>query len=603
MSDKKQKQKNVKRTMIGGQALMEGVMMRGSTSMAMAVRSPDGSIMLETSRLKGRRWYSKVPIVRGVVSFVSSLVTGMGTLMRSAEVSTPDEETPGKGWMAFAVIVGVLLAVGLFILLPGFLGDLLFKELINLKSLVGYKTAILLESLFEGILRILIFVLYLLIVSRMKDIRRTFMYHGAEHRTITCFKKGYDMTVENVQKCSTRHNRCGTTFLFFVMVISILVFALARWALSYIKLSDGTSWSDNRWILTGTRLALLPLVAGLSYELLRGLAMLPDNWFTNALRAPGLALQRLTTYPPEDDMAEVALKSFLAVLEMDADQSIKAVKFGEHEPDAVRRETVTALKVYGLDEREAQAETDWILCAALGMKRNELRAIKKIGHADYKKATDILEKRLAGEPLDYILGESEFYGNKVKVTRDVLIPRMETEILADELIKRIGEREVRVLDLCTGSGCIAQAIAKATRAHVVAADISESVLKTAAQNLAGLNAETVLSDMFSGISGKFDYIASNPPYIRAADMETLAPEVKAQPHIALCGGEDGLDFYRKIKESYAEFLEPSGELIMEIGYDQAEDIKKIFGSEHVQIIKDLDGNDRVAICKCPRNDM
>ena len=207
MSDKKQKQKNVKRTMIGGQALMEGVMMRGSTSMAMAVRSPDGSIMLETSRLKGRRWYSKVPIVRGVVSFVSSLVTGMGTLMRSAEVSTPDEETPGKGWMAFAVIVGVLLAVGLFILLPGFLGDLLFKELINLKSLVGYKTAILLESLFEGILRILIFVLYLLIVSRMKDIRRTFMYHGAEHRTINCFEKGYDMTVENVQKSSTRHNR------------------------------------------------------------------------------------------------------------------------------------------------------------------------------------------------------------------------------------------------------------------------------------------------------------------------------------------------------------------------------------------------------------
>ena len=244
---KKEKEKKARRTMIGGQALMEGVMMRGQHSMAMAVRTPDGGIELETQRLSGGKWYRKVPVVRGVVSFVSSLITGMRTLMRSAEVSTPDEETPGKGWMAFAVIVGVLLAVGLFILLPGFLGDLLFKDLINLKSLVGYKTAILLESLFEGILRILIFVLYLLIVSRMKDIRRTFMYHGAEHRTINCFEKGYDMTVENVQKCSTRHNRCGTTFLFFVMVISILVFALARWALSYIKLSDGTSWSDNRW--------------------------------------------------------------------------------------------------------------------------------------------------------------------------------------------------------------------------------------------------------------------------------------------------------------------------------------------------------------------
>ncbi|MDE7395726.1 MAG: DUF1385 domain-containing protein, partial [Clostridiales bacterium] len=222
MKEKKKKDKPCKRSMIGGQALMEGVMMRGKHSMAMAVRAPDGSIMLETTRLKGARWYNKVPIVRGVVSFVQSLISGVTTLMRSAEVSSPDEETPGKGWMAFAVVLGVVLAVGLFILLPSFLNTLLFEKAIKLEAHFGKKTAILLSSLFEGVLRILIFVLYLFIVSRMRDIRRTFMYHGAEHRTINCYEKGYDMTVEIVQKCSTRHNRCGTTFLFFVMIVSIL---------------------------------------------------------------------------------------------------------------------------------------------------------------------------------------------------------------------------------------------------------------------------------------------------------------------------------------------------------------------------------------------
>ena len=592
----KNKEKKVKQTLIGGQALMEGVMMRGASSMAMAVRAPDGTIMLETERLKAKHWYSKVPIIRGVVSFVLSLVSGIKTLMRSAEVSSPEEETPGKGWMAFAVILGVVLAIGLFILLPGFLSDIIFID--KIKAYLGVKLSILLQSLFEGILRIIIFVLYLFFVSRTKDIRRTFMYHGAEHRTINCYEKGYEMTVENVQKCSTRHNRCGTTFLFLVMIVSILIFALTRWALSYIPLSGGRSWSDSRWILTVARLVLLPIIAGLSYEVLRGLAKLPDNSFTNILRAPGLAMQRLTTYPPDDDMAEVALKSFLAVLNMDADQSIPPVKFGEYNPANVRRELCEALLAYGLDERETAAETDWILCGALKMRRNELVAVKKIGHADYKAAMDILARRISGEPLDYIFGESEFYGNKVKVTPDVLIPRMETEILCEQAIKLIGEREVRVLDLCTGSGCIAQAILKATRAKAVAADISESALSVARQNLNGLDAEVVLSDLFNSVEGTFDYIVSNPPYIASDEIQSLAAEVKCQPVLALDGGGDGLDFYRRIKEGYRTKLNNGGALIMEIGYNQAESVKSIFSEDATaEVIKDLDGNDRVVIVK------
>ncbi|MCI8413701.1 MAG: peptide chain release factor N(5)-glutamine methyltransferase [Clostridia bacterium] len=584
-----------RRTRIGGQALMEGVMMRGSASMAMAVRAPDGSIMLETERLKGRKWYNKVPIVRGVVSFVSSLIGGMRTLMRSAEISSPEEETPGKGWMAFAVILGVVLAVGLFILLPGFLNDLILGRLVKLGEHVGPKTKILLESLFEGVLRILIFVLYLFIVSRMRDIRRTFMYHGAEHRTINCYEKGYEMTVENVQKCSTRHNRCGTTFLFFVMIVSILVFALVRWALSYIPLGAG-SWSDNRWILTAARLVMLPLVAGLSFELLQGLAKLPDNGFTNILRAPGLALQRLTTYPPADEMAEVALKSFLAVLAMDEDPAIQPVRFGEHRIPDVRRELRTGLVAYGLDEREADAETDWILCHAATVRRNELASMRLLPHAAYGTAVQILSRRISGEPLDYILGESEFFGNKIKVTTSVLIPRMETEVLADEAIRRIGERELSVLDLCTGSGCIALAVAKNTRACVTASDLSDSALAVARENLAGTDVKTVQSDLFASVEGTFDMIVSNPPYIRSAEIPALASEVRCQPAIALDGGADGMAIYRRIESEYREKLNEGGILLMEIGHDQAEEIRNLFGAHAtVEIIKDLDGNNRVAV--------
>ena len=173
MKKEKTKKEKEKVSSIGGQALMEGVMMRGKTAMAMAVRSPNGDILLETKRFRSsRRWYSKVPVLRGLIAFFVSLFTGVDTLLKSASVSAPEDEVPGKGWMTFSVILGLVLGVGLFILLPSLLSTLLFDTWLKIDN-------ILLSSLFEGVLRILIFVLYLFLVSRIKDIRRTFMYHGA----------------------------------------------------------------------------------------------------------------------------------------------------------------------------------------------------------------------------------------------------------------------------------------------------------------------------------------------------------------------------------------------------------------------------------------
>lgn len=585
------KKKSCGRTMIGGQALMEGVMMRGSNSMAMAVRSPDGNIMLETSRLKGAKWYNKIPIIRGVASFILSLVTGVTTLLKSAEVSTPEEETPGKGWMALAVVLGVVFAVGLFILLPSFLNSLLFDTLFKVNVLVGDALGVLISSLFEGVLRIVIFVLYLFLVSRMKDIRRTFMYHGAEHRTINCFEKGLPMTVENVQKCSTRHNRCGTTFLFFVMIISILVFSLCNWFMVAV------GWGTNMFIKMGIRLLLLPLVAGLSYELLRGLALMPDNWFTNILRAPGLGLQRLTTYPPKDDMAEVALKSFLAVYEMDADPSITTLKFGEYQVNKMRAFGVMMLKSSGLDERECESEVDWILCSVLSVKRSDISNVKTMNLGQYKRFIEILDRRATHEPLDYILGRSEFYGLKISVNNNVLIPRMETEILCEEAIKLIGDEPLKVLDMCTGSGAIALVVSKNTKAEIVAADISDGALAVAKENLNKTGVTLIKSDMFNEIDGMFDVIVSNPPYIPTSDIALLEGEVKLQPVIALDGGADGLEFYRKLKEGCINHLKLGGNILMEIGYNQADAVKEIFSQNEFnsRVIKDLDGNDRIVI--------
>lgn len=571
------------RTMIGGQSLLEGVMMRGATSMAMAVRTDEGAIVTETKRLKPRRWYYKVPILRGCIAFVDSLINGTGSLLKSAEAAFPDEESPSKGWFALSAVLGVVLAVGLFILLPNFAVSLFEKYV--------YDFNILISALIEGVLRVIIFILYLYLVSKMKDIKRTFMYHGAEHRTINCFEKGLPLTVENVQSCSTRHNRCGTTFLFFVMIISILVFALTNWIFSLFSVEL------NMFAKMGVRLALLPIVAGLSYELLRFLAKLPDNKFVAVLRAPGLALQRLTTYPPDDDMAEVAIKSFMLVYDMDNDPTIPTHSFGEITVAEIRQ--MVRKKLSNADIKE-ESETEWIIAAGLNKKRSAIAPTDKLTQENYKKIMSLASKRAAGTPLDYLTGFSEFYGYKLKVTTDVLIPRLDTEILVLNVIKHIGETSPTVLDLMTGSGCIALALSKRTGAKITASDISEAALKIAEHNLKDSGVDVVLSDCFAAFEDrKFDIIVSNPPYITADEMKTLSKDVLCQPETALSDGGDGLKFYRIIADDAPRYLTENGRLFLEIGSTQRDSVTEILSKNFtdIQCIKDLEDNDRVITAK------
>ncbi len=290
------------RTMIGGQALIEGILMRGPEQAAIVVRKPDGSTQVREMPVKKRRGILTWPFIRGVVGLWDSLSMGMSALTYSSEVAFEGiEEEPGwlekkigkdkadKLAIGTALVFGVALPIALFILLPTLLAGLLDRAIGS-----GF-----LRNLLEGLLRLLIFFLFLFSVSRMKDIRRTFSYHGAEHKSIHCYEHGLPLTVENVQKFPKEHPRCGTSFLFVVMSISILVFSLVRWS--------------NPFLRVILRLALLPVVISISYEFNRVVGR-HDNRLTRILRAPGLWMQRLTTNEPDDSMVEVAVEALERVL-------------------------------------------------------------------------------------------------------------------------------------------------------------------------------------------------------------------------------------------------------------------------------------------------
>ncbi len=284
---------------------MEGVMMRNNEKVAVALRLPDGSVHVDTKKVKLRpEWTKKVPILRGIIAFVDSLVMGMSTLMDSAayfeeeptdkKELTAEEATKAKrkesAEMTGTVILAVLIALVIFMGIPYGVSYLLGMFVDNQMVL----------ALIEGLLRIGLFVGYVLLISLMDDIKRTFMYHGAEHKCINCIESGEELTVDNVRAASKEHKRCGTSFLLFVMIISVVAFMFIR--------------LDSAILQLGARLLLIPIIAGISYEFIR-LAGTSDNCIISAISKPGLWLQGLTTKEPDDSMIEVGIASVEAVFD------------------------------------------------------------------------------------------------------------------------------------------------------------------------------------------------------------------------------------------------------------------------------------------------
>ncbi len=602
--------KNSHKTYIGGQAVLEGVMMRGKTSMATAVRTPSGEITLEALRLnkKKRSKFWSLPFVRGIVNFGSQLIDGTALLMRTAEIYGEFEDEPSKLEkkvakkmkinpmnliLGFSVALGIVLAVCLFILLPNYLSGLFF----SIPSLSGTHPA--LQSLFEGALMLVIFVLYILGVSAMKDIRRVFMYHGAEHRVISCFEHGLPLTVENAQKMPTAHSRCGTTFMFFVLAISILVFAFVNWGLQALGW-----WTDNAMlnalIKVPAKLVFVPFVASVAYELLKFLSKY-DNWFVKILRAPGMALQKLTTRKPTDDMVECSIMAFEMVVKMDADPTTAE----QHFEVKVKMSYVRKKLEEMFGENQESSDIDWLLVDTLGLSRGELKLVDTITGEQYKQILGFASQMKDGKPVQYATGKTEFYGLKMSVNENVLIPRPETELLVEEALKQINARPFetvpKVLDLCCGSGAIGIAIKKNSNANVVCTDISDKAIEVAKANafLNDAKIEFKIGDCFASVENeKFDFIISNPPYIESEVCKNLDKKVKDfEPMLALDGGKDGLKFYREILQHGFEHLNEGGTIFMEIGFDQGKSIENLFKNFDVKIKKDYNDNARIAVVK------
>lgn len=309
------------KTSVGGQALIEGIMMRGPAGNAMAVRMPDGTIDIEVDHnepLVKKHKFLGVPLIRGVVTYIDSMISGYKYLMKSADKSMTEEEKEedmskidrwltdhmGPAMMTvigvISTVLGLVLALGIFMYLPTLLVDKFDKYIVRGADLSK------LHPLFEGIVRIIVFVLYMWLVSRTKSIKRVFMYHGAEHKTIFCYENGLDLTVENVRKMKRFHPRCGTSFIFVILIISILL--TSALVLIFPNLQ---SVSRPLWILL--KFAILPLVTGIGYEFIK-YAGKHENALVKALSAPGLLMQRITTVEPTDDIIEVGIEALKACI-------------------------------------------------------------------------------------------------------------------------------------------------------------------------------------------------------------------------------------------------------------------------------------------------
>lgn len=307
------KDKKIHKTSIGGQAVIEGVMMKGPKEMAIAVRKPDGEIIIEKKPVSERIRKSKIlkwPLIRGCVGFFDSMVTGVKALMFSAQFfdieGEGESESKFDQWLErkfgdkikdiviyVSVVLSLIFSIGLFFLLPNFITELIAK-------ISGISVDGTVRTLIEGGVRMFIFLGYILLVSQMKDIKRVFMYHGAEHKTIATYEHGMELTVENARKGCRLHPRCGTSFLIFVMIVSVIVFLI---------IPKGLPW----YMRAIFKILLLPLVAGISYEIIK-FAGRHENWFTKIISMPGMWLQYITTREPDDSQLEVAIASIKAVI-------------------------------------------------------------------------------------------------------------------------------------------------------------------------------------------------------------------------------------------------------------------------------------------------
>lgn len=576
---------------VGGQAVIEGVMMRGEKGIATAVRKPNGEITIDLKNqtpLNKKNKLFSLPVIRGFLALVDSLVIGIKTLNFSASFFEEDEE-PSKTYefmnkifngkaddiiMGFTTILSCVLSVGLFIIVPTIIAQ--FFKRMGMSS-IGL-------NFIEGIIRVILFLMYIVLISKMEDIYRLFQYHGAEHKTIFCYEDGLDLTVENVKRFGRLHPRCGTNFMFLVVLVSIILFSFTGWG------------SIAERIVS--RLLLLPVVSGVTFEIIKWLGA-SDSVIGKVIAYPGLKLQLLTTKEPDDKQIEVAIASLKAAEGIPIEKTIGELLSESNEQLKNVSETyildgqLMVEKVIGKDR--------------IYIMTNRYEKLTLDHETEFR---ELLQKRKNNMPMKYILGHTEFMGIEFYIEKGVLIPRNDTEILVEnalDIIKSMGNCEVKICDLCCGSGAIGLSLAKfLDNVTVDLIDIEEIPEKVTGINIERLGLEKrcrfIHSDLLKKAieeNKKYQILVSNPPYIKASDIDELMKDVKDyEPKKALDGGCDGLDFYREIAKESLKVLEEDGYIVFEIGHDQRQDVESILKDneyKNIRTIQDLAGKDRVVL--------
>lgn len=580
----------MRKTEVGGQAVSDGVMMRGKFGVATAIRQPNGRISVRFKRTKfteKKRKILYIPIIRGIVILFNSLTSGMKELDTSSKNLEENEPSKFELWLnkklgkktndifwGLAIFISLLISIGIFIV-----GPVLITDFIGFFEVPKF-----ILNFIEALVSISIILIYMYLIGKTKEIKKLFEYHGAEHKTIRCYESEEELTIDNVKKSSRFHPRCGTNFLFIAIMVNVFL-------LSFI------SWNSLIMPIV-VRLICLPLVVGVSYEIVKWIGK-SNSILAKIISYPGLKLQVLTTREPNNEQIEVAIMALK-----------KAEGIKEHEKtieellniskEVLKKEEIDT---YILDSNLLLGEILKQDKLYLLMNKNE-----KVPKYKEKKFMELLEKRKRRMPMQYILKKCEFMGLDFYVEEGVLVPRGDTEILVEEVLKNIDKNNtLKVCDLCCGSGAIGISLAHYRNEILVdlidVESIPERVTKTNIKNLEVEERCTFIkSDLLNeAINNEkvYDIIVSNPPYIREEVIETLMDDVKNyEPHIALNGGVDGLDFYRKIINDSKCVLRKNGILAFEIGFDQGEDVKLLMqngGYKDIRVINDLSGLNRVVI--------
>lgn len=575
---------------IGGMALFNGVLLRGKDRESVATKINEDIFVEVTSFESKKNFFSKLPIIRGLISIYNSIKIGIPLVVKSTEYivdklvntdkSIDSEEIKVNN---FEVVIGTMIAslisIFLYIVAPILLAHFVSSDMV-------------VQNIIAAVLQLIVFIIYLISISRIPEIKTVFEYHGAEHKVVNAYESiksnsANDITLEIVKKSSRFHERCGGNFIVYLIILSLITTLILP--------------ADQLIYKLLIEVLILPILIGLAYEIVMIFSSLPR--FLKFLAYPAMAIQYITTKEPDDDKLAIAIYSLRGCLSEKLNISVKEY-FDEYVKQYARKinEEISIRDYIRLVEFLKGIDKDTIY---LGMDTIYLNINEQI------KLEKLLQKLYFEYiPLQYIIGKQFFYNEEYIVNENVLIPRADTEILVENAIKYIEKYSLKnMIDMCTGSGCVGISIAKNSNVeNVDLVDISDAALKVANKNIylnnMGLKCNVKKSNLFSEFVEyeiKYDIIVSNPPYIRKDVIPQLSKYVQNEPKLALDGGVTGLEIYEQILDQATNCLTDLGFLMLEIGYDQKEQLTDLISKfecyELVECLQDLSGNDRVIICR------